>query len=688
MIQNKNHLNIFILIVIALTVFFMASCDGNPVPEQKHQVIFDANGGKWNDGSIFTVEIADGEPIWDYRPSVPHRSGYNFKGWYSDKTATKPYDPNSVITEDTILYAGWTKHRVYKVTFEAEGGTAVAPQLVSRGGKVPEPASPEKDGYAFAGWTMDTATGILFDFSTPITSNITLYAIWKEARTITFSFDLPATLNPDAVLSPIPEPIKAIEGETANSPAVTLEYNGTRFRFLGWFESGKETPFDFSQPVENDVKLTAKWEDYAISANGTFITYNESGLIKWASTASSCMLIADITLTEDWTAVSSAASPYSAIFDGNNHTITGLNIAEDTGHQGFFSYIGTNGYMKNLLITSSHIKGSDSSGTIAGENKGRIENCHVSGSVEESGIASGGIAGYNRGTIINCSAIITAKGNGDVGGISGVNYGTIESCQASGTIAGEYAIGGITGLNTNNARIISTVFSGTIADGYYAGGIAGCNDLSSMISSCVFSGTIEDNDWYIGGIAGLNSQESVIENCTSAGNITGKEETGGVVGYNFAASVYGSSFSGNVSSNTIAGGIAGISMGPVEGCYASGTIKCNSTGGGITGINRFHEMTGCYFTGSVQSGEKGGIITGLNEKADIILCCWQGKTKISTIGENLPASQVSIYEISSGYSWDDAMSEMNNALSSSAFTYEKNTGENSAEFPLIIKKKK
>ena len=119
------------LSAIPLIILALISC--SPAPETLHHVVFDANGGSWAQGTEISLDVPDNAPIWNARPSVPERSGYSFRGWFSDKAATKPYDPDSLVTSDTVLYAGWTADRVFRITFDTEGGSSVAPQLVAEG---------------------------------------------------------------------------------------------------------------------------------------------------------------------------------------------------------------------------------------------------------------------------------------------------------------------------------------------------------------------------------------------------------------------------------------------------------------------------------------------------------------------------------------------------------------------------
>ena len=67
----------------------------------------------------------------------------------------------------------------YTVTFNANGyGTAPAPQTVPCGSSAVEPAAPTADGYTFGGWYTDAACTSAWNFATPVTANITLYARW------------------------------------------------------------------------------------------------------------------------------------------------------------------------------------------------------------------------------------------------------------------------------------------------------------------------------------------------------------------------------------------------------------------------------------------------------------------------------------------------------------------------------
>lgn len=63
----------------------------------------------------------------------------------------------------------------YTVTFNSNGGSSVLSQTIIEGEKVKEPSSPIKNGYDFGGWLLN---GQVYDFQEPVTSDMTLIAVW------------------------------------------------------------------------------------------------------------------------------------------------------------------------------------------------------------------------------------------------------------------------------------------------------------------------------------------------------------------------------------------------------------------------------------------------------------------------------------------------------------------------------
>ena len=67
--------------------------------------------------------------------------------------------------------------------FDSQGGTPVDGQVIIRGETAVKPKNPLREGYAFAGWCPATDDEELFDFRTPIVSDMTLYARWVKKGT-------------------------------------------------------------------------------------------------------------------------------------------------------------------------------------------------------------------------------------------------------------------------------------------------------------------------------------------------------------------------------------------------------------------------------------------------------------------------------------------------------------------------
>ena len=66
-----------------------------------------------------------------------------------------------------------------KVSFETGEGSKVDFQTTADG-KLVKPADPTREGYTFGGWYTDEACTEAYDFSTPVTADLTLYAKWTK----------------------------------------------------------------------------------------------------------------------------------------------------------------------------------------------------------------------------------------------------------------------------------------------------------------------------------------------------------------------------------------------------------------------------------------------------------------------------------------------------------------------------
>ena len=111
---------------------------------------------------------------------------------------------------------------VFTVTFDSNGGSTVEPQEVVDGKTATRPADPTKEGYTFAGWTLN---GESYDFTDPVTSDIELVAQWTDATRYTVTYNANnGTLIGASSVTVIP------------GRAVQLESSATRdgYIFMGW----------------------------------------------------------------------------------------------------------------------------------------------------------------------------------------------------------------------------------------------------------------------------------------------------------------------------------------------------------------------------------------------------------------------------------------------------------------------
>ncbi len=112
-------------------------------------------------------------------PGKLTEEGYTFDDWYTDDTYSTKFDFTKPIKSNTTVYAKWTAND-YEVSFVTEHGNAPTSQNVKYNGTAKDPGKLTEDGYTFIGWYADEAHKTKFDFSTPITSNTTVYAKWEK----------------------------------------------------------------------------------------------------------------------------------------------------------------------------------------------------------------------------------------------------------------------------------------------------------------------------------------------------------------------------------------------------------------------------------------------------------------------------------------------------------------------------
>ena len=125
-------------------------------------------------------KYADGtEAKPTHTESLTYGSSYSvasplITGYTADKLTVSGSMPDSDVTVDVTFTA-----KDYTVTYESNGGSTVPSQTVKYNETANKPADPTKSGYTFAGWYTEEKLTNKYDFATPVTGNITLYAKWN-----------------------------------------------------------------------------------------------------------------------------------------------------------------------------------------------------------------------------------------------------------------------------------------------------------------------------------------------------------------------------------------------------------------------------------------------------------------------------------------------------------------------------
>ena len=359
---------------------------------------------------------------------------------------------------------------------------------------------------------------------------------------------------------------------------------------------------------------------------------------------------ADINLNnEDWepigygTANEDFNKYFAGIYDGENHTISGIYINNNKMYQALFGDVW--GSSEKVIIENLTIEGNITGGHIVAGLVGRAGNVQIINCKNKVNVTStlsedvynnetvsstGGILGrstMNRDVeIINCENYGIIKSTyGAIAGIVGFfQQGKIKECKNYAEIEADvYKIGGIVGFMVDGS--IERCYNTKMIKGVsYVGGICGLGGYNTngtlkkvSMKQCSNTGEIQAK-CYVGGIAGWLRKSSSLEQCSNSGNIFSTDQdgdywscTGGIIGC----------FGGNSK---------------ISYCYNVGNIKANYRGmGGIAGdinghVDEVSYIKYCYNVGDITNtnddypGRTGGIWGLLEQQViDEITNCWQ-----------------------------------------------------------------
>lgn len=219
-----------------------------------HNVTFNTDGGT----AIAPAAIEFGKKV--AKPANPEKDGFVFVDWYADAEFTKAFSFDTPIVEDTTIYAKFGAKKV--VTFVVNGGSEVAAVDVANGEKLVKPEDPTKANSAFGGWFTDEGCTVAYDFATPVTADISLYAKWNEIWNVTLNYNYGET--------PATKVVAVGKGEVMAEPSGLARAG---FYFGGWYDDAAGTvAHSFTGAVTADTTIYAKWnaptKNYAYTATG------------------------------------------------------------------------------------------------------------------------------------------------------------------------------------------------------------------------------------------------------------------------------------------------------------------------------------------------------------------------------------------------------------------------------------
>ena len=479
-----NRLPLHILSAATVLLFAATACTqddlgGGTLPEGEYPLVIRATGlqavatpastratvdGDWQ--GVQTVALSVGGTVKEYDVTASDADGY--------KTAT--------LSSDTDPF-WWTSREDITVSAWWPYGTTM-PDVV-----VKEDQS-TKEGFEGSDFISAEAQAVQFDHPmlefSHRTARITVLLKPGDGITSVAGADVsvtglstdngnPATIKTYAPGSDTYEALAAPQTVKANTPFIQVDLGGGTYYFRPKNDVVLAAGSRYTYTVNvNATGLTLEgctigdWESggsesgtaedlgYFIQDDGSYTVYTANGLKEWAEAVQTdptinCTLTADINLTgKEWTPVGNSGQTYNGTFDGQGHTITGLNISSPSEAVALFHNIGGGGKVMNLQLKDVTYKGSTAMGGIAHGNNGTITACSV------------------MGTLTNTT------NNGAVGGIAAINYGTITACWFNGTITGGSNVGGIAVFNLNagsyDGKITACYWSGDgISDGVWGG---------------------------------------------------------------------------------------------------------------------------------------------------------------------------------------------------------------------------
>ena len=235
-----------------------------------------------------------------------------------------------------------------------------------------------------------------------------------------------------------------------------------------------------------------------------------------------------------WAPIGSEDAPFTAVFEGDRHTLTNLFINRPTEDGiGLFGEVqrgavAGGGVIRNVGLIKVDVTGRDAVGGLFGRTLyGVVIGSHASGRVT-GGDKVGGLVGESWGNLIDTYAAVDVSGNQAVGGLAGHHlHNRITTSYATGSVSGMYAVGGLVGAASDFYQLIQASY----ATGDVSGQGARLSPSDSGFIVCGYLDRSSAETSSGGGVGGLaGSSCGIIEASYATGAVSGDVAVGGLVG--------------------------------------------------------------------------------------------------------------------------------------------------------------
>ena len=241
---------------------------------------------------------------------------------------------------------------------------------------------------------------------------------------------------------------------------------------------------------------------------------------------------------DGWVPVGDAFDSFTAIFDGEGHTVSNLFIDFPGSNEfypaGLFGMI-RNGVVRDVGLLDVDVTGGSYVGALVGfVSDGEVSDSSVTGSVSGDDYVGGlvgrsGVFFYNdesHSAITGSYSTAQVSGRDNVGGLVGLSTSTggITAGYATGHVEGTEKVGGLVGFSIG--PITTSYATGHVEGTEDVGGLAG--DNRDNITASYATGHVEGTE-NVGGLVGYSG--GTITASYATGLIWGDENVGGLVGW-------------------------------------------------------------------------------------------------------------------------------------------------------------